>query len=104
MENWKSNIPPFYIGQKVIGILNRFTGKTYIVKDIIKQPCGCCWGINVGTYPLTEKMECALCGKEWINTGHYDHDCFAPIQESHIPSLTLEKIKETEKEEILIPN
>jgi hypothetical protein len=48
MENL-NNLPPFYVGQKVVYIsgVNMPKYSRHIVLDIIKWPCGC-WYIDVG--------------------------------------------------------
>lgn len=109
----KSNIPPFTPGQKVVCVKGSpehglYTGKTYILSAV--YPCGC--GSTVVQYgaktdKTKTKTTCHGCCRdigdtlpEWACSS----ERFAPLQEQTAPLLTFEKIKETEKEEILIMN
>lgn len=92
----KANIPPFTVGQKVICVMEARThnkefslkrGQTYIVQSIEYNTKYSTWLISV-----------------FDNGGKWIPKEFAPIQEQTAPLLTFEKIKETEKEEILIMN
>lgn len=88
MEN--INLPPFYVGQRVVvlktGIrLNKYD--VYVVLGIRKSTCKCqLWEVNVGVPARTGFMYCAVCGAEHIPnpTGviWFNHNLFAPIQEN----------------------
>lgn len=98
----KLNLPPFYVGQKVVCIESKWIGehplifieeplkdKTYTVNYIDYDEFYNIWFIG-----LTEMNQ----EDEFLSS------CFAPLQEVPAPLLTFEQIKQTEKEEILILN
>lgn len=104
------NIPPFYVGQKVVYITGICMPKNTICKVsyICREDCGC-WvmGVNNET-PSSANiiMRCNLCGCITIPKANHAFDCnsFRPLQELKAQMLTFEKIKEEEKEEILTLN
>jgi len=103
----KLNLPPFYVGQKVVAIKSHSQGifkkgDVFKVKALMK-PC-CYWVCDIGIENISDIMECN-CGNEykssvWAIACHV----LAPIQEAKPPLMTFTQIKETEKEEILILN
>ncbi len=107
----KLNVPPFYVGQKVVCVSGgkyHKTGDVVNVVEISKTQCGC-WYIgtskrSMSYYPNGLKATCD-CGCETNDnfTGFSPND-FRPLEEIKPPFLTFEKIKETEKEEVLILN
>lgn len=109
MLNPLENLPPFYIGQNVIYIgpsNNGFVnGKKYIVKGCEKK-CSCYYLVNVGiknVYNLI--LECPDCKSRFTPTEIWLwHELFRPVRKQKFPLITLSKIKETEKQEILISN
>jgi len=110
----KLNLPPFYVGQKVVYVEGKSMPKDSIhtVLDIWQEPCGC-WIVDVKSSRLhgkvinAENTFCLVCQKHFktINTksGIYATS-FRPIQEAKPPLMTFTQIKETEKEEILTLN
>lgn len=103
-----SNLPPFYIGQKVVAIKNHSQGvfkkgDTFTVLGVSKHCCK--WCIEIGIQGMG-KWECSVCNvehphiKEWFMHA----DMFSPIQEQSYPLMTFSKIVEKEKEQILINN
>lgn len=121
MDNWKQNIGPFYIGQKVVYITGNNLPKNsiHIVSDLMQDPCGC-WSMAINGEKISlykvENAEitdliCDSCKlahpatmKHSDPLSCWDVTSFRAIEKAPIPLLTLSKIKETEKEEILIPN
>mgnify|MGYP003490020378 CR=1 FL=1 len=108
----KMNLPPFYIGQKVVYVGSGRTfplNSIHTISDLKKDSCGC-WSVEVDGKNIEFKNEysrCKACGK--VYTGFYYGyftSAFRPVQEAKPPliKLTLSKIKETEKEQILIEN
>lgn len=107
MEN-KLNLPPFYIGQKVVciggkGVLK--IGKHYIVSGVFNTCCGYC--ITIGIMATKAPLVCNICDKkvnevngEWF----FSPEFFKPLEEINAPLLTFQQIKEVEKEEVLILN
>lgn len=103
----KLNLPPFYAGQKVVCIKDwpqygLIKDKVYTITGVLKCTCG--W---VGVYYGVKNMDsfgftCYVGGQpnEWCT----EPDKFVPIQEQKFPLITLSKIQELEKEEILISN
>lgn len=101
------NLPPFYIGQRVVAIETGELwkkGDEFIVKGI--KP-GCCkttsWKVDVGILlpPCGRpyKISCEYCHVGYIsyagNIFWAEHNAFAPIQES-FQSISLEKVLEQE--------
>ena len=119
----KMNLPPFYIGQKVVYItgINMPKGSIHTVSDIHVQPCGCVSlaidGEKIKFRPVKQGYKAVVCDTccKYNHPSEYKHgihlyawsaDSFRPVQEAKPPliKLTLSKIKETEKEQILIEN
>lgn len=105
----KNNIPPFYVGQKVVYITGKAMPKNSIhtVRGAKQHPCGC-WAIDIGRKADTPLHVCyhhrdsdALFTN---GIGWFVSESFRPLQEMKAPMLTFEKIKESEKEEVLILN
>lgn len=82
-----SNLPPFYVGQKVVCInknpLYLKYNETYVVKEIKQFPCGC-WAIDVGV--SRNNSYATYCYKH--DSAILDRDCwytvdeFAPIEQT----------------------
>lgn len=108
----KLNLPPFYIGQKVVCVKpsekhGLFKDKIYTITDVKRCICGCTqvsWGVKT-----TETgLNCASCDKD-LTIGSIPEyyalaSRFCPAEEKPLPLLTFEQIKKEEKEEILILN
>lgn len=96
---YKLNLPPFYIGQKVVCVSSSeaahgdkvFKGAIYTVLETGHLPEN---DIHIAYDYVIVKG----------NGGYWDICRFAPIQEAPAPLLTFSEIKKTEKEEILILN
>ncbi len=108
------NLPPFYIGQKVVCIKTKSSfdffgnpchlikkGDVFTVQGISK----CCkWVIDIG------KRDNRMCACE--HCGHYfgkgivwaNAKFFAPREEGTLPLITFKEINKIEKEEILTLN
>ncbi len=108
----KLNLPPFYIGQKVIYITGNNMPKDSIhtIINIIKMHCGCfCIDIGKQCNVLTKTYCINHASKigpflpsskiQWFNS-----NSFRPFQQQSFPLIKLSKIQELEKEEILIEN
>lgn len=115
MEN-KLNLPPFYIGQKVVYITgnNMPKGSIHTVTGIKQMVCGC-WDLFINNEPpwklraTTQYLECTECGIHIPNTIEnclygWDANSFRAIEEIKASIMTLSQIKETEREEILLNN
>lgn len=101
-----NNLPPFYVGQKVVCIQSHSRGHfkkgdVFTVKSVLK-PC-CNWTIDIGFRSSYDLMRCS-CLNTYPYNGHYLAAAFRPLEELKPPLLTFEKIKEVEKEELLILN
>jgi hypothetical protein len=97
------NIPPFYIGRKVVCIKDHSRGavkkgQEYIIKDIIP---GCCeedsWWVDVG-YKAPENLRfvtCPNCNNIGTkNIGYIAYYLFAPIEEQQFSKVTYTEILE----------
>jgi hypothetical protein len=101
------NLPPFYVGQKVVAVKDTISlkkGKEYVILDIKAAYCKCGWHVDIGLplrYPNSKTFKCGKCnaegvlppdafGKEWIN-----YHLFAPVQEN-FQSISFEKVIEKE--------
>lgn len=97
------NIPPFYVGQRVVALNDATNNAGYSIKKgeeftvkQIKSSC-CRWIVDIGFETKVDGNICGACGKVylsygvvWCNARH-----FAPIT-SQFQSITLEKILEIE--------
>jgi hypothetical protein len=108
----KLNLPPFYIGQKIVAIRNhkqgRFKqGEIFTVTGITNCPvCGFI-KINIGISNPLKLYNCSECGSDYMkenNAADFHPISFRPLDEMKAPMLTFKQIKEVEKEEILILN
>lgn len=108
-----NNLPPFYIGQKVVYItgLRMPKNSIHIVSDIIQNSCGC-YTIGINNIPIQVKINgtsmcrCTSCHQILPYRAHENGWCvnsFRAIEENP-QYMTFEKIHELEKEEILINN
>lgn len=110
----KNNIPPFTIGQKVVCINDVFfshgidgeitpkNGNTYTVRGIFNSVRG--FSITLVEIKNNERMYRDGLLKIVVTECRFLAHRFRPLQELKAPILTFEKIKEEEKEEILILN
>ena len=104
------NLPPFYIGQKVVYITGIAMPKYSIhrVLGLCQFSCGC-WCVDVGMPPVgnfslivcSEHPEnnLPINGKEWFWASS-----FRPTEEKPFPLMTFTQIKEKEQTEVLINN
>lgn len=107
------NLPPFYIGQKVVCLKDANTtkkGQIYKVTNNWQCSCGT-WYTGVGVLhgKPNAAATCVKCDCKTPNDSPYYLGLstrFAPVQEAKPPliKLTLSKIQEVEKEQILIEN
>lgn len=112
----KLNLPPFYVGQKVVYItgINMPKNSIHTISEIVKKPCGCCIGIRINNEPFIptsgffSNIRCVNCGNIYpraLDTGElWNPESFRPLQQQKFPLMTFSKIVEKEKEEILINN
>jgi hypothetical protein len=96
-----NNLPPFYIGQKVIAIKTHsqgtfIKGVSYKVTNYIKCDCGV-WWISVGGTTDRINRRCT-CGHLTPTYGlsHGDSRLLAPIQEQTFPLISYSKVLEQE--------
>lgn len=99
----KLNIPPFYVGQKVVCIKPIKTlvkDKIYTLTGVNKCACGTTivsWGETDG---IVLGVDCHSCGRINFKSREFfaDSSRFAPIQESKFRAVSFEKImQETEQ-------
>jgi hypothetical protein len=105
-----NNLPPFYIGQKVVYITGKIMPKDsiHIVSDIKREDCGC-WVISINGYKLHSSLPpkpykcftCDSCGgimlETWTSNDGFDGwnpNSFRAIQEQSFPLLTYSKVLE----------
>ena len=97
------NLPPFYVGQKVVcikdhteGIVKK--GQEYIIMDIVP---GCCsvdaWWVDIGYKPSPKVLylQCPICHQ--ISQDHLQYLAFylfAPIEEQKFSKVTYTEILE----------
>ena len=105
MENEAlNNLPPFYVGQKVVAIFTHtqglfIKGQIFTVKNIFLSKCKCkAWSITIGLYSNNPLKECAYCHTVWSNDFSFIAERFAPLQELVFPSLTMSRVIEKERE------
>lgn len=103
-----TNLPPFYIGQRVVALVTKNNDIGVVIKKnnvytvLRTQRCGKCgqWHIDVGVkFDIKEySNECGSCPADLPikdNTAWCYVQAFAPITEN-FQSITLEKVLETE--------
>lgn len=113
------NLPPFYIGQKVIYITGKNMPKNSIhtVTDVFEKGCGCCFSIEIDSKPEpycvnTDNaidFKCTHCNKVYAITSQnrrvgWNPESFRATEDIKASVMSFTKIKEKEKEEILINN
>jgi len=95
------NLPPFYVGQRVVALNNSSNGarvkdNVYVVKGLKRCGCGR-WLIDIGDVGELAITQCK-CGRHdfvfAVNEWHYA-DAFAPI-ESTFSAITLSEVIEIE--------
>lgn len=101
----QENIPPFYVGQRVVAVMNSprgffKKGQEFVVQGIhFFKCCHQDWVISIGIDGIDRYCACA-CGTRFVFPGSnvfmwHVTSLFAPI-ESQFQSITLEKVLETE--------
>lgn len=110
----KNNISPFYVGQKVVCVNDAFSshgkqgesipkkGSTYTIRDVINES-------GRSSVTLVEIINDKMMYENYLGQVIFGEcrffaDRFKPLQELKAPLLTFEKIREEEKEEVLILN
>jgi len=98
-----NNLPPFYIGQKVVYITGHNMPKDsiHIVYDYYQSECGC-WSIAIDNKPFEIKetlRRCICCndirnGKAFINNTGWIYTSFRALKEQSFPLLTYSKVLE----------
>jgi hypothetical protein len=101
------NLPPFYVGQKVVALRTSDFGgvikdKTYTVECCFVTKCCKVWKVGIAETTATEDVSiCNTCGKDVNHKGSFvligDAKYFAPIQTDFI-AITFEKVIEQERE------
>lgn len=101
--NSLNNLPPFYIGQKVVYItgIHMPKGSIHTVSDYHEAPCGC-KSIAINGHKITRKtgeFNCTDHPGEFIGT--YDNDdntyypeSFRPLVEQTLPLISYSKVLE----------
>lgn len=103
-----NNLPPFYVGQKVVYITgkNMLKDSIHTVSEIEKSRCGCyfIWignEVKIKGKPF-DYYSCVECGKislgSFIHSNGWSSKSFRPLQESVFPSLTMSRVIEKERE------
>lgn len=104
--NNELNLPPFYVGQKVVALRSVKTelngivkGTVYTVKELTQCTCGE-WKVDVGLMvSKTGRCLCATCDSPYGVTGsrviYVAAPLLAPVQEN-FQSISLEKVLEKE--------
>ena len=104
MENNLNNLPPFYVGQKVVAVASHSQGlfkqgQIFTIKSVFISKCKCNdWSVTIGYTSNNKLKECSTCGAVWDNDFSFSATRFAPLQESVFPSLTMSRVIEKERE------
>ena len=107
MDNLK-NLPPFYVGQKVVSLIStniRKKGEIYSITDQFMCSCGY-WMVSFGirhNHSGLLTCVCEGCGNtnptnSWFFAA--GAETFAPLTESPFPSLTMEQVVKKEAEKV----
>lgn len=104
----KLNLPPFYVGQKIVCVIGHKDGQfkkgdVFKVQSIKRESCCGNWVVNIGLRTDYCLIVCQ-CGHINNNDDYYSCNRFKPLEEMNAPLLTFQQIKEVEKEEVLILN
>lgn len=107
MENL--NLPPFYVGQKVVSLVSKDggynslnKGEVYTVLAIERGCEHCKWVIDIGKKQSRGFTECRECGFVINGLVHWANAAFfAPI-ESTFQSITFQEVAEIESKLISI--
>lgn len=104
MENNLNNLPPFYVGQKVVYITGNNMPKNsiHIILGIIRMPCGC-WVLDIGKKRSSfKRLTCMLhdYSKKVMDSdvNYFNSTSFRPLLESPFPSLTFKEVIKKERE------
>jgi hypothetical protein len=108
MENNLKNLPPFYIGQKVVCInannnFDLIKGEKYTVTNVVKTKCCDKWQIEVGIIFNKFERKCVACNKKSGTYNTFLSDRFAPLH-SAPAYLTFKELKQNEFERINEPH
>jgi len=99
MENNLNNLPPFYVGQKVVALKTQEQGAyekgcEYVVKQLTHNCCK--WVISIGNTSFTGYVNCAICGKSYRSKiWWHAASSFAPIT-SQFETISYTRVMETE--------
>ncbi len=106
----KISIPPFTKGDKVAYVTGYKMpkGTIKIVEHVVQFPCGC-WFIGFNDPYSDDGCMTSSCGDHNVRVPVLSYRHWVPsswklVDERPFPLMTFSKIKEEEKEEILIPN
>lgn len=94
-----NNLPPFYIGQKVVYITGSFMskGSIHTVKGVNQYSCGC-WLIDIGTVGNNPNgTYCHKHGENYCTTSPIDYWAslsFRAYQEQKLKLISLTKVLE----------
>lgn len=105
MKNLLNNLPPFYVGQKIVSLINASNlgikkGDEFEVKRIQKA---CCkdydYLVDIGIFVKHHYSQCHKCNTTFDKTGviWLNRKLFAPLQQQKFPLIKLSQIKENEK-------
>lgn len=102
-NNINKNIPPFYVGQKVVYItgFNMPKDSVHTVLKVLKEHCGC-WRILIETtkeldLSMYTHIKCWGCGMRFeINlfSRSWYASSFKPLEEQTFPLLSYSKVRE----------
>ena len=99
------NLPPFYVGQKVVYItgLNAPKDSIHTVKGIWMNNCGNCWAIDIGIEIVDHKgkynhYHCSQCSKKYwaVSKGGWQANSFRPLEQLKFPLMKYTKVIEKE--------
>lgn len=95
----KLNLPPFYIGQKVVCISPNKDypikeGQVVIIKEVRQNKCCGVWVVNVGISSFNDKMIRCSCNLRYANDNTLSAKRFVPAQEQKFKAVTFEKLCE----------
>lgn len=108
----KSNLPPFYIGQKVVyvGVHKELKDAVYTVLGVITYECGC-HSVDIGlkNHSLYSIISCSCPLKNCVpkaerNIRYFKHTSLRPIEQQKLPLMTFKEIRVKEQEHVLIDN
>lgn len=95
------DLPPFYVGQRVVAISDHSQGAfkkgdEFTIGSIVKTCCK--WCVTIGIKANYTIRQCSVCKQEYLAEQQwlFNADMFVPLEEKEFKNITFEKLIEAE--------